>query len=228
MTTDHLGNLYVIKGNNILVKYNNEGDSTNVFNEIKTGKVSHIDATNPLRVLLYFSGYNQITILDNMLSRKNTLKLNSIGLYNVTAIANSADGNIWLYESIEGNLMKIDDNLKIKQTTTLRNILEEPRTYQYLVEEDRILYATDYNQGIDKFDLFGFYNTTYHFKVKELQKFNQQIVYYESPNLVSYNLESIQEKKLTLPNPETILQVRTERNNIYIRRENSIDIYQLP
>ena len=96
VSTDPVGNIYLVKENNTLLRLNDKGDSIGVFNEIKKGKISHIDASNPLRILLFFSDYNQLVVLNNMLTRKNVYQLNSIGLNNVSCIANSADGTIWL------------------------------------------------------------------------------------------------------------------------------------
>jgi hypothetical protein len=45
--------------------------------------------------------------------------------------------------------------------------------------------------------------------------------------LYSYNTQTFNEATLKLPNQEDILQVRTERNNVYILRKESLDIYQL-
>ena len=94
-----------------------------------------------------------------------------------------------------------------------------------MVEQDRNLYLVDSLQGIFKFDLFGFYNTTFHFNTKEVQCFNQDIVFMQQGVLTSYNTQTIQEKKQTLTDSSNILQVRIERNKLYVRKKNQIEIY---
>ena len=218
-TTDLIGNCYVVKENNFLIKYNASGDSIAQFNEVKKGKVTQIDATNPLRILLYYADFNQVIILDNMLSKKNVLKLNTIGIFNAPCIANSMDGNIWVYDQATNNLFKLDNQLALLSTINLRNFLTESIDPIYMVEQERNLFMVDSLQGIYKFDLYGFYNTTYHFKTKMVQYFNGYLVYQQT--------QTILEKKVLLPNPASILQVRIERNKIFILRKNTLDIYDL-
>lgn len=227
LSTDPLGNIYLVKDNNTVLKLNSKGDSIGIFNEIKKGKVTQIDATNPLRTLLFFAEYNQIVVLNNMLTQKNVMRLNMIGLNNVAAIANSADGNIWLYDPSFGSLLKIDEQMDVIQTADLRNLYQNPTAPTAMVEHERSLYIADTTDGIRKFDLFGFYNTTFPFKVSNLQFFTTSMVYFASPYLYSYNMQSFSEQKILLPQPEAIVSVRIERNNVYILRSSSLEIYRL-
>ena len=52
-------------------------------------------------------------------------------------------------------------------------------------------------------------------------------MYQQNPFLFSYQTQTILEKKVLLPNPASILQVRIERNKIFILRKNTLDIYDL-
>ncbi|MCF8294031.1 MAG: hypothetical protein K9I70_09490 [Chitinophagaceae bacterium] len=227
VSTDPVGNIYLVKENNTLLRLNDKGDSIGVFNEIKKGKISHIDASNPLRILLFFSDYNQLVVLNNMLTRKNVYQLNSIGLNNVSCIANSADGNIWLYDQSSGSLLKVNEQLTILQNTNLRTISENPTSPTDMTEYDRALYIADTVDGIRKFDQFGFYNTTYHIKTSSFQFFNAYLVYFSTPYLFSYHTKSFTERKLPLPEPENILQLRVERNRLVILRKDRVDLFEL-
>ncbi len=225
-TTDPVGNIYIVKGNNTLIKYNSNGDSTGFFNEIQKGKITQIDATNPLRLLLYFADYGNILMLDNLLSLKSTLKLSALGMVNVPCIANSADGNIWLYDPA-GNLVKVNNKPEISFTVSLRNVLDHAIDPVYMVEQDRALYIVDSAQGVKKFDQFGLFKTTFPFLTHEIQYFNSYLVYYVSPYLVSYNTLSMQENKMLLPDPDNVIKVRVERDHVFILRNESLDIYSL-
>jgi hypothetical protein len=211
----------------MLVRYNAQGDSDRVFNEIKKGSITQIDAGNPLRILLFFQEYQLVVVLDNMLSKKNVIRLNSLGLYNVTCIANSTDGSFWAYDAAQSVLLKIDDKPSIRFSTPLRNVVEEAVNFQYMTEEDRMLYAADSNLGVVQFDLYGFYNTTYHFPMKEFQWINKQLIYWKKPALIAYQVEQFKEKTKELPDPESILQVRVDRNRLFIRREDQIEMYSI-
>lgn len=225
-TTDPIGNIYLVKDKNFIVKYNAQGDSLGVFNDISSGAVTQIDATNPLRVLVFYSGFSKIKILDNLLSLKNELDLSRIGLFNIPAIANSMDGNIWVYDP-SGNLLKIDEDLRINQSFQLRNILDFNVDPSHMVERDRTLYMTDAMHGILQFDRFGFYQTMYTFLTAECSVINHFIVYYQEGFLKSYDIKSLRASEIALPDPENIISSRLEKNQVYILRPNALDIYVL-
>jgi len=226
-TTDPLGNLYVVKNNNALMRYNSNGDSTGFFNEIKKGRITSIDATNPMRTIVYYGEYGQILVLDQLLSKKSSMNLAQLGLFNIRCISNSADGKIWVYDVASGTLLKMDDNQTISFTSSLRNVLEQNIDPQMMVEQDRSLFMVDSIQGIKKFDQYGFYQTSYAFNATEIQYFNNFLVYYKKPFLYSYNTKTLSEQKIEVPDSEDCLQVRLERNRLYIRRSAKVDMYNL-
>lgn len=228
LSSDPVGNLYVVKDNNILLRYNSKGDSIGIFNEIKKGHITHIDATNPLRILLFLGDYNQVIALNNMLSQRYSLSLRSTGLLNVSCVANSADGRIWLYDPVAAVLMKVDDQLKVIQTTDLRAVSQNPNYPADMTEFDRNLFIADSVQGIMQFDQFGFYRTTFPINTRSIQLFNQYLVYYSPPFLHSYHMPSFREKVMTLPEPGNILQVRVERNALSVLRNDRLDLYEMP
>ncbi len=225
-TTDPIGNIYLVKDNNFIVKYSPTGDSLGVFNDIASGKVTMIDATNPLRILVFYSGFSQIKILDNMMSKKNQLDLKRIGLFNIPAIANSMDGNIWIFDPV-GELVKIDERLEIKHAYLLRNMIDFPVSACHLIEKDRVLYMTDSTEGILQFDRFGFYKTIYRFNAKEVEVINNYLVYYTNGSLNSYNIQTFRSSEIRLPEPNTVINARLEKNQVYILRNDRLEIYLL-
>lgn len=225
-TTDPTGNIYAVIKNNILVKYNLRGDSIGVFNEIKKGKITQIDANNPLRILVYFAEYGQLVILDNLLTLKSNIRLNQLGIINAPCIAISADANIWAFDPL-GMLVKINEKPSIVFSLSLRNLLESAIYPLYMTELGRNLFIADTTEGLFQFDVFGFFKKKYPIFAKEIQWFNDYIVYYQAPNLISYHTLTFNEKKLILPQPEDILQARMERNLVFILRKEKIDIYEL-
>lgn len=224
-TTDPLGNLYLVLKNQSVLRLNASGDSIGFFNQVKKGKLTHIDATNPLRVLLYYAQFQQVIILDNQTSLKSTVNLNSVGIYNPPLIANSADAQMWTYDPGTGELIKLDDQPQIRFKTGLRNVLDETLNPCFMVEQDRKFFLVDSVKGVYVFDQYGLYKLRYPIQTKAIQYFNDYLVYYKPPELISYHIRSFNEQRLTLPEPETILQVRLERNKVYILRPNGVSIY---
>lgn len=227
-TTDPIGNMYVVKMNNNIVKYNAKGDSILVFNEIKKGKITHIDATNPLRVLAYSADYNYILILDNMLSLKSELRLSKLNIFNVPCIANSSDGYIWVYDPINFSLLKIDETPKVIQTSSLRGIIDNVINTSFMVEQNRELYVVDSTLGVYRFDRFGFYMNLFPQKgVKEVQVFSTDMVFKLNDKLKIEDIKSFREGEITIPDAETAIQTRVERNRMYVLYANQIVMYNI-
>src|SRR4029077_18827314 len=84
---DNLDNVYVLTSSDQLKKYNADGDSVAVFNNVrKFGKVSTVDVSNPLKVLLYYKDFSTIVVLDRLLTQRNTIDLRQQNIFQVNAI----------------------------------------------------------------------------------------------------------------------------------------------
>src|SRR2546430_15572601 len=85
-TVDNLDNVYVLTSTDQLKKYNANGDSVAVFNNVKKfGKVSTVDVSNPLKVLLYYKDFSTIVVLDRLLTQRNTIDLRQQSIFQVNA-----------------------------------------------------------------------------------------------------------------------------------------------
>lgn len=226
-TTDPTGNVYIVRGFNELIKFNPAGDSIGQFSEVRKGRITQIDASNPLRVLLYNAEYSQIVVLDNLLSLKNQIRLSDLGVFNAPVIANSADADIWVWDPTTAMLLKIDEKPRIQASTPLRMMLEFPPAPIYMIEQDRNLFMVDSTEGILRFDQFGFFKTRYPYPCKEVQFMNHQLIYFRDGLLNVFNTRSFTDKALAIPSPKTCLQVRVERERLYILRPDCLEIYSL-
>ncbi len=56
MTVDELGNVYVVRDNNALVRFNEKGDSSAFYRSVQNGDIGAVDASNPLRVVVLLKG----------------------------------------------------------------------------------------------------------------------------------------------------------------------------
>ncbi|MGZ4100177.1 MAG: hypothetical protein ACXVNM_14925, partial [Bacteroidia bacterium] len=66
-TTDNIGNVYTVKDDE-LVKYLPTGKFFLRYSNLKLGNITTVDATNPLKLVLYYRDFQQIVFLDNQLS----------------------------------------------------------------------------------------------------------------------------------------------------------------
>src|SRR5580698_4707089 len=67
-TVDNLGNIYLLSKDNQLKRLDAKGDSAAVYNAVsKYGNVYSIDATNPLKILLFYKDFSTVVIVDRFL-----------------------------------------------------------------------------------------------------------------------------------------------------------------
>lgn len=156
-TVDNLDNLYVLNSRNQVKKYNINGDSVAVFNDIrKYGQATLIDVSNPLKVLLYYNDFATVVMLDRFLNVVNVVDLRKQGILQAKAIGQSYDNKIWVYDELEAKLKKIDEDGKLLQETPdFRLLLGQPVTPTRIFDENRYVYLYDSLKGVYVFDYFG-------------------------------------------------------------------------
>src|SRR4051812_1226942 len=81
MTVDELGNVYVVRKDNSLVKFTEAGDSSTFYRSVLNGEIGGVDATNPLRVVVYYPAYSKVVLLDRMLAPKSELDLKKMNIF---------------------------------------------------------------------------------------------------------------------------------------------------
>lgn len=230
ISTDEMGNVYLVREDNALIRYDNNGDSTGNFRSIQNGELQSIDATNPLRILLYYSNFSKVLLLDRMLSVKNELDLKKLQIYNAPAVGMSTDGKIWVYDYVNARLKKFDDQLNI--TNTGNDMRQESQTVPRptaLIERDGKVYMSDPQNGIYTFDRFASYINTLEISgvKKDLQVFGVQLVYQKGDSLISYDMQTLNQKVIALPKDKNFIQARLERNRIFFLFNDRLEIYQV-
>jgi hypothetical protein len=231
MSVDELGNVYVVRDNNSLVKFTDAGDSSTFYRSVLNGEIGSVDVTNPLRVVVYYPAYAKVMLLDRMLAPKNELDLKKLNIISNATVALSADGNLWVYDKFNVRLLKINEQLQqIGESNDLRQQLAEVPDPAYMVERERKVYMSDSTQGIYTFDQYGTYiNTLSLYGVGQLQVYGTQLVYRHSDTLLSYDYKKIVDNKLMLPAKEkSIVSAAICRSTLYVLYKDELVLYRMP
>jgi hypothetical protein len=201
-SADNLGNVYLLQKNDQFKKRNPQGDSMGVFNDVRRfGKVSSINTSNPLRTIVFYKDYRNIVMLDRFFSVVNVIDLRKQNLFQVSAIGNSFDNNLWIFDEQESKLKKIgEDGKKIMETSDLRVGLGEAITPSYLADQNGFVYVYDPKKGMFVFDYYGALKT----KIalldwKDVQVIGNSIFGRKDNSLVYYETGSLQLKTIILP-----------------------------
>lgn len=227
ITSDNLGNCYLIR-NNIVEKYNPNGLLLKAYSDKSFGNITHMDATDPMKPLLFYREFARIVFLDNTLSLNGTpVNIEERGFQDVQLAAQSRTNGLWLYTGQNAELVRLDEQLEVTHRTgNLRQVLGMNIAPNYLVEYNSRVYLNSPNEGILVFDMYGTYFRT--IPAKGLLSFQVQddaVLYLKDGKLHSYNLKTLDEQQLPLPD-STALSFRAEKERIYLRKEKSVDIYE--
>jgi hypothetical protein len=157
LMVDNLDNIYVLNSHNQVKKFNVNGDSVAVYNDVrKFGQASLIDVSNPLKVLLYYRDFATVAVLDRFLNAVNIVDLRKQKILEAHAIGQSYDNKIWVYDEMENKLKKIDENGKlIQETADFRLMLGQAISPAKIFDENKYVYLYDSLKGIYVFDYFG-------------------------------------------------------------------------
>ena len=157
-TLDRLGNCYAIKNATEIIKIDGNGKLLNSNSRRDLGSVDLIDATDPLRILVFYKDFGVISILDNQLSKQNDINLRMMNIASPTLIAGANDGGIWVFDIETMQLNKIDINLnQSKINIDIRQLLNKSiRPVRIEVSTNFICLADDHDSYI--FDQFGTYS----------------------------------------------------------------------
>jgi hypothetical protein len=225
-TVDNLGNYYLLSKDNQLKKLNNRGDSMGVFNDVRRyGKLYAMDVTNPLKVLLYYKNFSTVVVLDRFLNVVNTIDFRKANIFQVKAIAQSYDNNIWLYDEQNNKLKRIGEKGGIIfETGDLRIIFDEVPSPTHIFDHDGFVYLYDPEKGFYVFDIYGSFKTKISYKgLTDVTVIGKTILGIESKTIIAYTTGTLTEKRLPLPNGFTGYQKAViQPGHLYLLQNNSI------
>lgn len=149
-TVDNLGNIYVLNKDNQLKKLSPNGDSLAIFNDVRRfGKVSFIDVTNPLKIVVYYREFTMIIELDRFLNIVNTIDLRKLNILQAKAVGLGYDNNVWVYDELDAKLKRIaDDGSLVDQTTDFRQLFDSTPDPSILRDQGGYVYLYDTVKGV--------------------------------------------------------------------------------
>lgn len=197
IASDKIGNCYAVLQSEV-IKFSPEGKRMNNFSRKDFGPVSQIDVRDPLRIHLFYRDFGMVRILDNQLGETSVLDLRTAGVIAPVVIANAVDGGIWVYESINNQLLKYDD--RVQQQLLAINMFQfsgKPLNPLLMQASDNWLVLLTSDE-IYLFDRFGNYARTIALKEKtKLLRMEDQVLWYsDSTGLTGLNLKLNTEKKI--------------------------------
>lgn len=191
LRVDKLGNIYLLNDRNEIYKYdqNYELLFKNSFNTL--GQISHIDVSNPQKLLVYFSDFQFIVFLDNTLSEIKNLSLEELSYWDVQAVGQSVDNLIWIYDPINNKLIKINDLgiVQLSSNELFSDVIEGNSAPVIHARGDKVYLYTD--KEIMVFNIFGELLKTLMIDNQGIQFLDSHLLYNDGHKLAVRNTKLI-------------------------------------
>jgi hypothetical protein len=228
---DNIGELYIINTNNQLKKYDANGDSIGVFNQVtKYGKLSYVEAQNPWKTILFYQSFSTIVLLDKYLNVLGNINLRNKNIFRVKAVTNSYDNNIWLFDEQENKLKKIDDNGNVLlESVDFRLLFDAPPTPEQIVDRDGFVYLYEPQKGIYLFDYYGSFKSKMAFlDWNDFAVIGKNIYGFDSINLYKYTPPLPDIIKYKLPGElQNSQSIKINNHKIYALKNQQLQVYSL-
>lgn len=228
ISVDHLGNLYVVN-NSELIKYNSKGEQQSSFSNSMLGGISDIDLNNPLRLLVFYSDFNQILFLDrNLAEIGNAIDLYTYSDNETELVCSSPNGGFWIYNSSDKQSVHISDTGKKGNQSLFLNSFFEDVLPTKMKEYNSNLYLLYPEQGILHLDQ----NAQFKKKISipgicDFQISKNTLIYTTEKGIFTRKAFEL-EDKLLFPTKEFAGEKWIlKNNNLYISNKKTISIKAL-
>ncbi len=225
-TTDNQSNVYVVKANE-LTKYNKDGKLLYKYSNKNYGNISFVDASNMLRILIFYKEFLQVVYLDNTLSSNGeTVSLDKIGFQQTQLVCSSHNNATWIYDQQNFSLIRLDRNLEtIQQTNNLNALQNDTLQPNSILEYDNRVYINNPKTGILIFDIYGTYYKTIPVKnATQFQPIGDWVYYRVDKKVKAYNIKTTEEKEFEMPIPD-FRNFRLEMGVLMLQADKSIVLY---
>lgn len=228
-TVDNLGNMYLLSKDNQLKKLNASGDSLAVYNDVRQyGKIWSVDASNPLKLLIYYREFTMIIELDRFLNIINTIDLRKLNILQARAVGLAYDNNVWVFDELDAKLKRIgDDGSLIDQTTDFRQLFDTVPDPTVINDQSGLVYLYDPSKGVYAFDHYGALKT--HIDLPGWLDFNvidNSMLGRDQQKFFRYQLGTLDIREQPMPAAyRDAVKIRITPTVIYVLKKTGLEIY---
>lgn len=228
IATDQLNSFYMAR-RNTLERINSKGEITGSHTLKTLGKIHTIDPANPMKTLVYYRDFNTIVFLDNMMTQiGDPVNLSTLGLERVTAVCRSFNNGIWVYDSGNKELIRLDQNYNISHRsgnlTSIIGYVPEPT---HLNEQGKYLLLNHPDKGILVFDVYGTYIKTVPVTdLSDMQVLEDRFIYLRNDSLHSYDLKFLKDSAIALPE-RSVIAIRITTDRLLLQTRGALRLYEI-
>ena len=228
---DNLGRIYVVDDKNKIINYAPDLVENYRYANKRSGNLTSLDVTNPLKITAFFDDFNKVKVLDNTLTIISELDL-SDKFADVTACASSNDGNLWIFDPVQFKLLKVDDGGNVLlETSNVNDIGMVDVHVSDIRERGNYVVLCDRDKGFYFFDNLGQYIYSYEAKgVLSFQFDGRNVYYFTATGLKNYSVKFKEKQMMGYPtemNKPSLKYVLFQSGDLYEVNANGINVLKV-
>jgi len=99
---DNLEHIYYIKNNTLYKKITSKVFS---FSNLHLGEITSVDIINPMKIVVFYKGFNSVILLDDKLNElTDAIDFNIALSKNISYVATASNSNLWLFSEDDNRL----------------------------------------------------------------------------------------------------------------------------
>jgi hypothetical protein len=198
---DNLNRLYLADDKNRVINFAPDNRELYRYANNRSGYLSTIDVSNPLRIVLFYDDFNHVKIMDNTLTVISEMALSET-FSDITACSSSNDGHLWIYDPVQFRLLKIRDNGSIiTESSNVHDFGMTDVQISDIIEKNNTVVLCDRQRGFYFFDNLGQYK--FHYPAPGIRSLffdGRHVIYYtESEGLQTLDTASRNRTPLSHP-----------------------------
>ncbi len=229
-TVDDPGNIFLINNCSQIKKLSSNFDSVGMYNDEKQyGSITSVDATNPLKIMVYYNDFTTMVVVGRFLEVRNIIDLHSHGILQIKVITQSYDNNYWLFDEWDRRIKKINENGKVLlESADFSMLFKKSFIPSYFIDINGLLYLYDYSCGWLVFDHYGALKNKYDYVGwTDVQVSGKNLTGRDLAYSYLFNPERLLFKRIKLNiTLNNITKVINRSNRWFILRNNCLEVYQ--
>lgn len=190
---DKFDNVWVVNRNEIIC-FDKQLKKIGSYSNLFLGNPSFIDALDPFRVVVYYSGSQSIVLLNNRVAEiAKPILLREKGITDASVVCRSSKGGFWVLDRANWEILHFDSGFNRTGEKIILDMTFSGSKPFYMQEHKGVLYIAFTDKAICRYDQFGARMCDILLKINEYFTFiDGSIVYQSNGEIYQYSIESNQ------------------------------------
>ena len=152
---DGIDGYWYIDGSSVK-KMDSQGEILATYSNIALGNPSLVDASDPFRVMVFYTETQTVVILNSNASVVGTpINLTDFGLGEIPLVCRSSRGGFWILDITQGQIMHFSETFKPTSMEISVGSDYQFSPKSFLIEHNGTVYLGSIGKNISRWDLYG-------------------------------------------------------------------------